>query len=169
MFLIFSILAVSIDGFISGFVIAGIGINFDFKDLIKSLGVIFICCIAASFMGQNLAVIYAKKYINILGVLVMLYLAWHTLFITDDSDGHLNIYTIAMSVAADAGIVCIYLAMDGYNLFLISTLSALMHSVLMAAGAKISNIIIKEHRESYTRYTSAAIFLCMALYKLSEL
>lgn len=168
MFLFFSLLAASIDGYISGFAIAGMGVKFNFKDFFKVFFIIFLCCICTSFAGGNFAVTNAERYINIIGVTIMLFLAVKSLKINPESPP-LNVVTASFSVAADASIVCMYLAADGYNIFLISTVSAAMHSVLMYSGAKTSHILTKEVRQRRTAYISAAIFTAMALFKIAEI
>ncbi len=168
LFLFFSLLAASIDGFISGLLIAGMGINFGFKDFLKALTVIFVCCIAAACTGNILTGDVYNRYISITGGALMLYLARNALAEKGNDCDHSNIYAVSLSVAADAAVVCIYLAACGYNVLLISFSAAVMHAGLMAAGEKISHRIIRQRREKYTRYISAAIFTAMAVYKLSE-
>ena len=168
MFLFFSLLAASIDGFVSGLLIAGMGINFTVRDFLKSLTVIFICCISAAFLGKFLAGEVYSRYISTAGAMLMIYLAWNALKDTEISCSYGSIYAISLSVAADAAIVCIYLAACGYNILSISVAAAVMHACLMTIGEKISGRIIKHRRKKYTKYISAAIFATMAVYKLWE-
>jgi len=169
LFLFFSLFAASIDGFVSGLLIAGMGINFGFKDFLKAFGIIFVCCLAAACSGNILPAELYGKYINIIGEGLMLYLARNALTGNEARHNSSSIYAVSLSVAADAAIVCIYLAACGYDIFTISLVSAVMHAVLMEAGEKISHRIIKHKWELYTRYISAAIFTAMAVYKLSEI
>ncbi|MBQ8604809.1 MAG: hypothetical protein IJ410_08230 [Oscillospiraceae bacterium] len=169
MFLIFSILAASIDGFISGILIGGIGVKFGYREFFKSLAVIFGCCLAAACTGNILQMTAFGKYINITGAAVMIFLAWSALTEEKSGGDHSSIYAVSVSVATDAAIVCIYLSAAGYSIMQVSVLSALLHSVLMAAGAFLSGKVIKDRRQLYTRYISAVIFLAMAVYKLAEI
>ena len=169
MFLLISILAASIDGFISGFVISGMGVNFGLKDFFKAFTVIFFCCLIASFTGHSLAVIRTDKYINILGAIIMILLSAGAVSPSDKHKDFLNIYTVSFSVAADASVLCIYLAMEGYGFISVSALSAAMHSILMFSGVKISEKIIVGKWQKAARYFSATVFFLMALYKISEI
>ncbi len=144
------------------------GINFSFKDFLKAFGIIFLCCLVSACVGDMLPAELYGKYINIIGAGLMLYLARNALTENEEHPHHSSIYAVSLSVAADAAIVCIYLAACGYDIFTISLVAAVMHAVLMAVGEKISHRIIKHRWELYTRYISAVIFMAMAVYKLSE-
>lgn len=171
MFLFFSLLAASIDGFICGFITGASGVKFTYKDFFNSLAVIFLCCVTAAFAGRQIALTTVSKYIDLLGVVVMLVLAmsaFRSAWINENMPQS-GVLTLAFSVAMDASAVCLYLAMDGYNVLLVSAMSAVMHSVLMAVAAHISNRIIKDRWEVYTRYLAGIIFLAMAVYKYFHL
>ena len=164
----FSLLAASIDGFVTGFLLGGLGIKLRIKDIFYSFAIIFLCCMVASVTGSFLAQTQLKLYLNIFGVGVMLFLAWTALDNkTIKPTG--KITAVSLSVAVDAGIACMYLCMCGYNLWLVSAVSALLHSGLMAAAAAISHKILKTGWIKYTRYISASFFIVIAAIKITEL
>ncbi|MBR6610453.1 MAG: hypothetical protein IKK99_09600 [Oscillospiraceae bacterium] len=167
MFMFLSLLAASADGFISGFVMGTLGTKLKLKDNFLSFSIIFTCCMAASTAGKLLAQTSLAKYINMLGVAIMLLLAY-TAFTekTAKIPSSGRTAAISLSVAADASIVCLYLAMCGYNIFTLSAISAFLHCLLMAIGAKISNKITERHNFFYARYIRSAFFAIMALWKL---
>lgn len=171
MFMFLSLLAASVDGFVCGFTIGTMGVKFRFKDFIRTFCIIFMCCCVAAVAGNLLAYTKLQFCINILGVAVMLGLGMSCLCsdITDIHNEIKRIDLLALSVAADAGVVCLYLAMCGYNIVIIAFISAFLHSRLMAVAAFISNKVIKEKWIFYTRYVSGLIFLCMAFVKLINL
>lgn len=163
-----SLLAASADGFICGFIIGGMGVKFRFSDFLKSFAIIFICCIAAATAGNMLAQTQLQKYIDILGIAVMLCLA-RSAFRGNIEFKASQTELMALSVATDASAVCLYLAMCGYNIVFISFISAVLHSVLMAAAAVISGKIIKAEWLFCTRYIAGVIFLSMAFVKAINL
>lgn len=163
----FSLLAASIDGFITGFLLGGLGIKLRIKDVFSSFAIIFLCCIVASVTGSFLAQTQLKLYLNIFGVGVMLFLAWTALDNkTIKPTG--KITAVSLSVAVDAGIACMYLCMCGYNLWVVSAVSALLHSGLMATAAAISKRVIRTNWVRYTRYISAGFFIIMAVIKAAD-
>lgn len=171
MFMFISLLAASVDGFICGLMIGGVGVKFRFTDFVKSFGIIFLCCCAAAVTGNLLAYTQLQLYINIVGVAVMLLLGISCLSAnTEVANKEVQRTDImAFSVAMDASVVCLYLAMCGYNIIFIAFVSASLHSVLMYIAAFISNKVIKERWIFCTRYISGIGFLCMALIKLINL
>ncbi len=168
MFLFLSVFAASIDGFVSGIVAGTAGIKMTVKTCIKVFGIIFLCCMAASLPGAGFDFSYAERYINLLGVFIMFYLCIKCLYTKESENRHTSIYSLAFYTALDASVVCVYLSLEGYNFFAISALAAFLHSILMAAGIKLANLIIKKKREIYTKYISAVMFGFMGLYKLIE-
>ncbi|MBR4035974.1 MAG: hypothetical protein IKJ05_04490, partial [Oscillospiraceae bacterium] len=101
----FSLLAASIDGFVTGFLLGGLGIKLRIKDIFYSFAIIFLCCMVASVTGSFLAQTQLKLYLNIFGVGVMLFLAWTALDNkTIKPTG--KITAVSLSVAVDAGIAC---------------------------------------------------------------
>ena len=170
MFVFLSLLAASVDGFISGFLIGGMGIKLSFKDILSSFSIIFLCCITASAAGKYLSQTQLGQYLDIMGVLVMLFLAWTALSGKIQSISHNSkIAAISLSVAADASVVCLYLAMCGYNIWFVSAVSAWLHSGLMAVSAAISHRIIRQDWLVYTKYISAIFFATMAICKIVTL
>lgn len=170
MFMIFSLLSASVDGFVSGFVIGTAGIRLKPKEIILSFSIIFICCLGASVSGNILAQTSLGQFINILGVAVMRFLAY-TAYTgkIEQINANSRITTISLSVAADAAVACLYLAMCGYNILAVSAISAFLHCTLMVAGSKISNRIAENHPVVYARNTRAVFFMLMAITKLYEI
>ena len=171
MFLFCSLLAASIDGFVCGFLAGATGVKFSVKEFIKSFIIIFICCIIAALIGIYITYTAIGKYIDMSGVIIMLILAASSLRDTQTDDIILqsSITALALSVAADASVVCMYLAMDGHSILYVSFISALMHSGLMTTAAYISRSIISEKMLVYTKYISRAIFFIMAVYKYFQI
>ncbi len=170
MFMFFSLLAASVDGFVSGFMTGSMGIEFNLKAMMHSFIIIFLCCMAASVAGSCLARTQLGQYINILGVAVMLFLGWTAL--SEDShtiNRQSKITAVSLAVAADASVACLYLAMCGYNVWVVSAISAGLHCGLMALASAISHRIIKQEWLKYMKYISAAFFMIMAFHKLKEL
>ena len=169
MFVLFSILAASIDGFVSGILIAGMGVKPGFRQFLYSFAIIFTCCLMAACGGNILQMTGFVKYINISGAVIMTFLAINAFVAENENSNSYNIHAVSLSVAADAAIVCIYLAAEGHSVMLISTLSAFLHSMLMAFGVVLSSRVISKSAQKYTGYISAAIFAAMAIYKLTEI
>lgn len=170
MFMFFSLLAASVDGFVSGFVTGSMGIKFNLKAVVHSFIIIFLCCMAASVAGSYLARTQLGQYINVLGVAVMLFLGWTAL--SEDSqtiNRQSKIAAISLAVAADASVACLYLAMCGDDIWVVSAISAGLHCGLMALASAISHRIIKQQWLTYMKYISAAFFIIMAFQKLIEL
>ncbi len=169
MFILLSIFAASIDGFVSGIVAGGAGIKMDFNNCIKVFVIIFICCVAVSLPGDICDTRYVEKYIGYVGAALMFYLSGRVLLCEDEEKSHTGIISLAFYTALDAAVLCVYLVLEGYSIFAISFLSAFLHSALMATGAKLTNILIKSKREMYTKHISAVLFAIMGFYKLYEL
>ena len=166
MFMFFSLLAASVDGFNSGFVIGTMGVKLKMKDILLSFAIIFVCCLGASVTGSQLAQTEIGRYINLMGVAVMLYLAYTALAgKTEEINPGSRIAIVSLSVATDAAVVCLYLAMCGYNVLTVSVISAFLHCLLMAVGAVISNKITQSHPLIYARYIRAGFFVTMAVVK----
>lgn len=147
----------------------GIGINFTAKDFLKSLFIIFICCFMAALLGYQLINTQIYLYINLIGAILMFFLAVMAIADNKNSDGKnnfVNIYAIAFSVAADACAVCIYLGACGFNPVYIAVISAVMHCILMKAGTVLSAFIINSKTEIIAKYISASIFFIMGIFKL---
>ena len=161
----FSLLAASVDGFICGFVLSGLGVKIKFKEFLISLTVIFICCTTASLRGKYLAYTQLDRYINLFGGCVMLYLAASAALSTREITIPSNIIQASLSVAADASIACLYLAMYGYSIFTIATISAFLHSVLMWGANLLAYRIIKPCWLRYINYLACGFFLTMAILK----
>ncbi len=164
MFLVISLLASSIDGFICGFLVKSTGIKFSKNDYFKIFLIIFSCCLTASISGKILYRNTLSSYINYFGGFVMLYLAYST-YKSEDNNSLKNPATISISLATDASIVCMYLGMSGYNFIAVSLLSAIIHTTLMLAGAVVSKITTGERFSTKARYIARIMFLSMAVYK----
>ena len=165
----FSLLAASVDGFICGFVLSGLGVKIRFKEFLISFAVIFICCISASFRGKYLAYTRLDRYINLLGGCVMLYLAVSAILSAREIPVHSNITQASLSVAADASVACLYLAMYGHSIFIIATVSAFLHSVLMWCANLLAYKIIKPSILKYISYLASGIFIYMAIIKFASI
>ena len=166
MFMFFSLLAASVDGFICGFILSGLGIKISFKDSLVSLGIIFICCITAAIAGKYMAHTDLQQYLNITGVFMLLWLAMAS-FRAEDISAFTNVYTASLSVAVDAAIACLYLSLQGYNILTVSVLSALMHSSLMVIANIISHKIVKPEYFKYLRFSAGIFFILAAVIKLN--
>lgn len=167
MFVIMSLLASSIDGFVWGFLLKSIGVEFDKKDYLKILFTIFVCCLAACETGKIFSHTKLTVYINLIGAVVMIYLAVSALVKKENSNFG-GVYAVAVSVAADAGIVCLYLGMSGYNIVAVALTSRVMHTFLMKMGDILSHRLIGEKFSRVSRYISRGIFLFMAIIKLKS-
>ena len=75
MFVLFSLLATSVDGFVSGFMAGAMGIAIKAKDGLYAFLIIFSYCAMAAQAGGFLAQTGAGEYLDIIGIAVMLYLA----------------------------------------------------------------------------------------------
>lgn len=169
MFMFFSLLTASIDGFICGFALSGLGVKFRFKDSVISFTTIAICCLTAALRGKYLSLTQFQKYINLFGCIVLLYLALSALVTDNKANVQKNIIKASFSVAADASVACLYLAMLDYNIFAIAFISAFLHSVLMVAANIFAYKIIKTRYLIYVRYLAAVLFILMAFSKLTDI
>ncbi len=168
MFVFFSLLASSADGFICGFALGAAGIKMYLKDIALCFVTVFLCCAAAAGAGRIFfgAPVYGR--LNGAGAILMFLLAIGAL--TSDSgkaDDRHTTATLALSVAADACIVCVYLGLSGHNFLLTAFISAVMHSLLIYAGSRGASFIPSEKGRKI-KYLSRAIFFLMAFAKLSE-
>ena len=161
----YSLLAASIDGFICGFVLSGLGVKIKFKEFLISFAVIFICCISASFRGKYLAYTQLNSYINLFGGCVMLYLAISFFVSNNNKAVYNNIICTSFSVAADASVTCLYLAMYGYSIFSVATVSAFLHSILMLVANLLAYKIVKPCWLKYINYLACGIFIYMSVVK----
>ena len=170
MFLFLSLLAASVDGFICGFLIGGAGIKFRRKEALQSRIIIFACCFFAALSGNFMSHI-AAVYINFIGAVLMMYLAFAAVKSAKGKSrlGRTGVWAIAVSVAADASVVCMYLGACGYNILYISLISAFLHRILMSAGAVLSGAVITSRREKAAKYISARLFFALALYKIIDI
>lgn len=162
----FSLLAASIDGFVCGFLLSGLGVKIKFKDFLISFSVIITCCVTASILGKYLAYTHLDRYINAIGGFIMIYLAISALY----SDNHKiishSIIHTSLSVAADASLACLYLAMFGYSIITIAFFSAVLHCTLMTIANVSAYRIIKSQYLEYTRYLSSGLFFIMGIIRL---
>ena len=96
----------------------------------------------------------------------MIYLAISALY----SDKHKvisrSIIHTSLSVAADAALACLSLAMYGYSIFTVAFLSAVLHCTLMAIANTSAHRIIKTAYLEYTRYLSSGLFFIMGIVRL---
>ena len=95
----------------------------------------------------------------------MLYLAASAALSTKEITIHSNIIQASLSVAADASVACLYLAMYGHSIFIIATVSAFLHSVLMWCANLLAYKIIKPSILKYISYLASGIFIYMAIIK----
>ena len=167
--MLLSLLAASVDGFICGFLLSGLGVKIKFKEFLISFAVIFICCISASFRGKYLAYTQSDIYINLFGGCVMLYLALSALLSTKDIAININITQASLTVATDASIACLYLAMYGCGIFTITITSAFLHSILMLIGNLLAYKIVKLCWLKYINYLACGIFIFMSIIKFSHI
>lgn len=158
------------DGFICGFLIGGAGIKFGRKEAAQTGGIIFTCCFFAAMSGNFLSHI-AAVYINLIGAALMMYLSFMAVKSArgqaEMSSG--GVWAIAVSVAADASVVCMYLGACGYNILYISALSAALHCILMSMGAALSSRVLPARREKTAKYISALLFFVIAIYKIVDI
>ncbi len=169
MFLFINIMAASIDGFLRGILISGLKIKFGYKEFIKSFLIIFSCCLILSIATKYTFFIIGNKYIDIFGILIMIYLAVKSRLSEEKSDRPVNISAIALSVAVDAAVVSMYLSTEGFSPFYVSFLCALSHCMLLLLGNKLASTLIKKEWEKYTKYFSRRIFSFIAAYKIWEM
>ena len=66
LFVFFSLLAASIDRFVSGFIVSSLAVKFKIKEFILSFVIIFLCCLVASAAGNYLSYTDISKYSRIL-------------------------------------------------------------------------------------------------------
>ena len=166
----FSLLAASIDGFICGFALSTIGVKFKVRDTFISFGTIFICCLMASLRGKYLAQTQIDNLIYLIGGCIMLCLAFITLTQNDHSfTSGASIATASLSVAADASMACLCLALYGYNIVLLAGLSAFLHCLLIIIGSMSAQKIIKPALVLYCKYMAGLFFLVMAITKFYKM
>ncbi len=168
MFMFFSLLAASVDGFICGFILSGLGVKIRFKDFFVSFGVILLCCITASFTGNYIAHTQLQRYINIMGVFILLWLAMSA-FYAESMPRYTDIAPASLSVAVDASVACLYLSMQGYNIFAVSIVCTLMHCILMTIANIISHRFIKPKYFKYIRFLAGIFFIISAVLKLNSI
>lgn len=172
MYIFFSLLGSSIDGFICGCLLKGLGLSFRKKEFASYFCIISVCCFLSGLAGKIFSYTYLARYIDLLGLILMLFLAY-TAFVNAKKDiGKLNKMgdsAMAFSVAADASVVCMYLGLSGANIYLISLISGLMHCVLIYAGSRLSDYLVKPSARKKVSLTSGIMFLVMAMYKLKSL
>ena len=169
LFVFFSLLAASIDRFVSGFIVSSLAVKFKIKEFIVSFVIIFLCCLVASAAGNYLSYTDISKYINYMGVAVMLWLAFAAIQPENRNSINNSIVTISFSVAADAAVVCLYLSMCGNNPVLLSLVSAILHSSFLSFGINLGQYIISEKWLAYAKYTAAVFFAIMAVSKIIAL
>ena len=169
LFVFFSLLAASIDRFVSGFIVSSLAVKFKIKEFIVSFVIIFLCCLIASAAGNYLSYTDISKYINYMGVVVMLWLAFSAIQPENRNSINNSIVTISFSVAADAAVVCLYLSICGSNPVLLSLVSAILHSSFLSFGINLGQYIISEKWLAYTKYTAAVFFAIMAVSKIIAL
>jgi hypothetical protein len=162
----FSLLAASVDGFICGFILSGLGIKINFKDSMISLGIIFMCCVTAAITGNYMAHTDLQQYLNIISIFMLLWLAMAS-FRAENVSEYTNIYTASLSVAMDASVACLYLSIQGYNIITVSILCALMHSNLMIIANIVAHKLIRPEYFKYLRFSAGIFFIVSAVMKLN--
>ena len=163
------ILAASIDALVCGTALAASGIKSGLKDVFKTTGVIFACCIMASNSVRLPALAQIGKAIELSGTLMMFILSYVAFDSVKEEKTIRSTDAVAFSVAADAAIVCINLAAEGYSPLTVSLASAASHSLLMLAGNRLTILIINEKILQYTGYFSSIVFFIMAVTRLARL
>ena len=162
-----NILAASLDGFVSGIVIASIQQKTGYREFFKVFGIVFACCYTAAYSGYILSLCNIQRYTSIAAAIILLYLAVKP-FVFKGRSIESGLYAVSFSVAADASVVCIMLAADGYSILLTSFLSAITHSLFMFCGIKISKAVLRDKFSRYMEYISSFLFLLMAIYKMKS-
>lgn len=168
MFLFISLLASSIDGFVIGFLLTFSGIKYNTKDYIKIYIIIFLSCFISSSFGKFISE-ELSAYIRLLGIFIMLFLGISSLL--DKSTENKSLHSpaaIALTVSADAGIVCIYLGMCRYNLLFISFLCAVLHTVFIYSGNYISSRITNQEHSQKAKIISGLLFIAIAISRLLQ-
>ena len=166
----FSLLAASIDGFISGFALGTTGIKFRIKDIFTACGIIFICCLTASLRGKYLAQTQLDNFLYLIGGCIMLWLAFITLLgNSQNTTAATGIASASLSVAADASLACLYLAIYGYNILLLAAISAFLHCLLMAFGSISAQKLIKPAFFIYCKYMAGIFFFILAITKFCKI
>ena len=75
LFIFASLLAASIDACLRGFLLGKIAIKYRFVDYFKIFIIIFLVCALACFLGDEINQIYSRRYLNIIGGFLMLFLS----------------------------------------------------------------------------------------------
>ena len=109
------------------------------------------------------------KYINYMGVAVMLWLAFAAIQPENTNAIGNGISTVSLSVAADAAVICLYLSICGNNPVLLAFVSAILHSLFLTIGVFCGKHIFKEEWLIYTKYIAAVFFATMAVSKIIAL
>lgn len=170
MYVVLGLVGSSIDGFISGFLIKNLGVKLGKRQWINIFGVISMCCFLAALAGRILSYTHIEKYIDLLGVMLMLCLAFSAFQgIYNDSTikNKISVNLLAFSLAADASIVCMYLGLSGANIFAIAIASGALHCGFLQFGIKLSGIVTKTATAQLkAKMLAAGVFLFIALLKL---
>ncbi len=167
MFVISAVMAAAADRFVMGFLIDKN--EFGPRNFIKSFAIIFRCCITVTLPVFITGFAPDEAVINYAGVAVLVFLGIKAVAEKDSSNNSNSITAISISVSRDAAVVCLYLVLSGHSLISVAFLSAFCHCVMLAAGSRLSQRIIKNRREIYTKYISRRLFFFMAAYKLRRL
>ena len=166
MFMLFSLLAASVDGFLCGFAMNGIGIKLGKKEFFSSFMIIFVCCFISAIAGRYVARAQIDSVLNIIGGSIMLWLAVAGLL--NDSKVHSSIVSASFAVAADASAACLYLAIYGYSPVAVAFVSAFLHSGLMLVANRTADKLIKPEWLTATRYMASGFFAIMAFMKFCQ-
>lgn len=169
MFIFASLLAASIDACLQGFLLGKIEINYSFWDYLKIFVVIFFVCALACLLGDEINRFYSRRYLNIVGGFLMLFLSFSAFNgARKNKPPKGSLPAMALSVARDGAAVCMYLAFSGYDILFVSFFSALFHILMLWAGATASKILKFKSGGTVGKYFSAVIFFIMAIYKFCQ-
>lgn len=168
MFLFFSLLASSIDGFICGLALGSAGFKITLSDGAVCFVTIFCCCFSAAAFGGIMTAGAVAAYLDIAGALIMTALAIGAVRNRFDNSRHKarTVGAVGLSLAADASIVCVYLGISGFNCAAVAFISAAMHCILISTGCLLAGKIHPKKNGAGLKYLAGAIFSVMAAYKL---
>lgn len=170
MFIFASLLAASIDACLRGFLLGKIEIKYRFVDYFKIFVIIFLVCALACFLGDEINQIYSRRYLNIIGGFLMLFLsasAFNGARKSKLPKGSLPV--MALSLARDGAAVCMYLAFSGYDILFVSFFSALFHILMLWAGVAASKFFAFKREGAIGKYFSALVFFLIAVYKFCQI
>lgn len=169
MHIVLGLIGSSIDGFVCGYLIKNLGVAFGKKKWINMFSVIMVCCFVAALGGRLLSYTEIEKYVDVLGVILMLCLAFSSfqgIYTQRENKSNLSVNLLALSLSADASIVCMYLGLEGANIFAIAIMSATLHCIFLAIGSRLSSLVTKTTIQLRAKVMAASVFLIIALIKL---